>query len=379
MPRLQDSDMNNDTTRPPPENNGPGEKPEGFPKARGKAADGALIGLFALAVVYTLYFGRAIFIPIFFALLLNLLLSPAVDALERLRLPRVAGSALVITALLFVLLSAFSVFYQPAAGWIERAPETLRGIEEKLRFVTKPVEQIGEATKSVEEIVDIGSESGGATVALGKTGFVNRLIYETSELVFGVATSIILLYFLLVSGDMFLRKAINVLPTLSDKKKAVELARRIESDISVYLYTVVIINICLGALVGTAMYLLGMPNPFLWGVLAGLLNFIVYLGPVVGITVIALVAFTSFDNVAQAVLPPLAYFVINGIEGNFVTPFILGRRLVMNPIVIFLSLLIWGWLWGVPGALIAVPMVVILKIICDNTETLKPVGEFLGR
>ena len=371
--------MSNDTTKTPSEKNGPGEKPEGLLKTRAKATDVALTGLFILAVIYTLYFGRAIFIPIFFALLLNLLLSPAVDALERLRLPRVLGSGLVITALLFVVLSAFSVFYQPAAGWIERAPETLRGIEEKLRFVTKPVEQIGEATKSVEEIVDVGSKRGGTTVALGKTDFFNRLIYETSELVFGVATSIILLYFLLVSGDMFLRKAINVLPTLSDKKKAVELARRIESDISVYLYTVVIINICLGALVGTAMYLLGMPNPFLWGVLAGLLNFIVYLGPVVGITVIALVAITSFDNVAQAVLPPLAYFVINGIEGNFVTPFILGRRLVMNPIVIFLSLLIWGWLWGVPGALIAVPMVVILKITCDNTESLKPVGEFLGR
>lgn len=372
--------MSNDTTKTPLENNGPDEKPEGFLKARGKAADVALTGLFALAVVYTLYFGRAIFIPIFFALLLNLLLSPAVDVLERLRLPRVLGSALVITALVLVVVAAFSVFYQPAAGWIERAPESLRAIEEKLRFITEPVEQIGEATKGVEEIVDVGSEpSGGATVAIGKTGFVNRLIYETSELVFGVATSIILLYFLLVSGDMYLRKAINVLPTLSDKKKAVELARRIESDISVYLYTVVIINICLGALVGTAMYLLGMPNPFLWGVLAGLLNFIVYLGPVVGITIIALVAITSFDNVAQAVLPPLAYFVINGIEGNFVTPFILGRRLLMNPIVIFLSLLIWGWLWGVPGALIAVPMVVILKIICDNTKSLKPVGEFLGR
>lgn len=371
--------MSDQKTKPPPGDNSPCEKPGGFLKTRAKAADAALIGLFALAVVYTLYFGRAIFIPVFFALLLNLLLSPAVDALEKLRLPRVLGSALVVAALLLVVLSAFSVFYQPAAGWVERAPESLRTIEEKLRFITKPVERIGEATKSVEEIVDVGSKPGGTTVALGKAGFMNRLIYETSELVFGLATTIILLYFLLVSGDMFLRKVINVLPTLSDKKKAVELARRVESDISVYLYTVVIINICLGAIVGTAMYLLGMPNPFLWGVVAGLLNFIMYLGPVVGITVIALVAFTTFDNVTEAVLPPLAYFVINGIEGNFVTPFILGRRLVMNPIVIFLALLFWGWLWGVPGALIAVPIVVILKIICDNTESLKPVGEFLGR
>jgi len=379
MPRAKDSEMSDEKTKTVPGNNGPDEKPGPFPGPRAKAADAALMGLFVLAAVYTLYFGRAIFIPVFFALLLNLLLSPAVDALERVRVPRVLGSALVITALLLAVTASFSIFYQPAADWIERAPESLRTVEEKLRFITKPVEKIGEATKSVEEMVDVGPEPGGATVAVGKTGFLSRLIYETSELVFGLATAIILLYFLLVSGDMFLRKIINVLPTLSDKKKAVELARRIESDISVYLYTMVAINICLGVVVGAAMYALGMPSPFLWGLVAGLLNFIMYLGPVVGITVIALVAVTSFGSVTDAILPPLAYFVINGIEGNFVTPFILGRRLVMNPIVIFLALLFWGWLWGVPGALIAVPIVVILKIICDNTETLKPVGEFLGR
>lgn len=371
--------MSDERTKAPSGDNEPREKPGGFLNMRARVPDAALTGLFVLAVVYTLYFAQALFIPIFFALLLNLLLSPAVDALERLRIPRVLGSALVILALLLVVTASFSIFYQPAADWIERAPESLRTVEKKLRFITKPVEQIGEATKSVEEMVDVGSRPGGATVALGKTGFLNRLIYETSELVFGLATGIILLYFLLVSGDMFLRKVINVLPTLSDKKKAVELARRIESDISVYLYTMVAINICLGIVVGAAMYFLGMPSPFLWGLVAGLLNFIMYLGPVVGITVIALAAIISFDSITEALLPPLAYFLINGIEGNFITPFILGRRLVMNPIVIFLALLFWGWLWGVPGALIAVPIVVILKIICDNTESLKPVGEFLGR
>ncbi|MEZ4548758.1 MAG: AI-2E family transporter [Thermodesulfobacteriota bacterium] len=211
--------MSDENTKAAPVNNGTDEKPEGLPRPGAKASNIALMGLFILAVIYTLYFGRAIFIPIFFALLLNLLLSPAVDALENLRLPRVLGSALVITALILVVVGAFSVFYQPAADWMDRAPESLRSIEIKLRFIKKPVEQIGEATKSVEEIVDVGSKPKGTTVALGETDFFNRLLYETSELVFGVATSVILLYFFLVSGDMFLRKVINILPTLKTKRR----------------------------------------------------------------------------------------------------------------------------------------------------------------
>lgn len=339
----------------------------------------AVIGLFLIAVFYTLYFARALFIPIFFAIILSLLLAPAVEAMTRFQVPRAVGSAVVLIVLVALVAAAFSVFYQPAAGWIEGAPSSLNRIERKLRFIKEPVKKIGEATKSVEEITEVAPAPRGSTVAVGKPGMLNMLIYETSELIFGIATMLILLYFLLASGDLFLRKVINALPKLKDKKQAVGIARRVEQDISVYLYTIVTINICLGVLVGAALYLLGMPNPFLWGAMAGLVNFIPYLGPMVGITVVAIVALLTFDNVYQALLPPLAYLVIDGLEGNFVTPMILGRRLLLNPVVIFLALIFWGWIWGVAGALIAVPIVVILKIICDHSESLKPVGEFLGK
>ncbi len=339
----------------------------------------SISGLFLLAVFYTLYLARAVFIPIFFAIILKLLLAPAVDALKRLRIPQALGSAVVIIALLAVISASFYIFYQPAADWIERVPQSLRKVEQKLRFIKGPVEKVSEATKSMEKITDVGPKSEGNTVEVKKTKLLNTLFIETSEFIFGVATMLILLYFLLASGDLFLRKVINALPKLKDKKQAVEIARHVERDVSTYLYTIVIINFCLGVLIGGAMYVLKMPNPFLWGVMAGLVNFIPYLGQAAGITIIVIVALTTFDNTYQTIVPPLVYCVIIGIEGNIITPIILGRRLLLNPVVIFLALLLWGWIWGIPGALIAVPILVILKIICDNIESLGAIGEFLGR
>ncbi len=281
--------------------------------------------------------------------------------------------------LLGILSASVYVFYQPATEWLQKAPQSFRKIEQKLHIIKEPVEKVSEATKSVEDIAEVETGPKAQTVEVKTESLMDVLIYQTWEFLFGVVTMIILLYFLLASGDLFLRKVINVLPKLEDKKRAVEIARHIESYISNYLYTIVTINIFLGAAVGGAMYLLEMPNPFLWGIMAGLLNFILYLGPTVGIIIVALVASVSFDNFYQVILPPLAYFIINGLEGNFITPMILGRRLQLNPVVIFLALLFWGWVWGIPGALIAVPIVVIIKIICDNVESLAAIGEFLGK
>jgi predicted PurR-regulated permease PerM len=338
-----------------------------------------LTGLFILSVMYTLYLARAIFIPISFALILSLLLAPVVGFLRRLHIREEIGAAMVLVLFLAFLSASVYHFYQPATEWVERAPQAFRKIEDKLRVIKEPIEKMGEATKSVEQITEVEVKTENNTIQVKKPGLFNNLIYQTWEFLFGLATMLILLYFLLASGDLFLRKVINVLPKLVNKKQAVEIARHIERDISNYLYTIVIINICLGALVGSAMYILEMPNPFLWGVMAGLLNFILYLGPTVGITIVALVAAITFDNPYKIMLPPLAYLVIDVLEGNFITPMIVGKRLLINPVVIFLALLFWGWLWGIPGALIAVPIVVIFKIICDNVKSLAAIGEFLGK
>ncbi len=181
---------------------------------------------------------------------------------------------------------------------------------------------------------------------------------------------LVLLYFLLASGDLFLRKLIRVLTTLEDKKRAVEIARRLQEDISLYLLTITLINLGLGVAEGIAMHLLGMPNPLLWGVIAAILNFIPYLGAMVGMAVIAAVAALTFQTPGQILLPPLVYFLLTAAEGYLITPHIIGRRLTLNPVMILLGLIFWGWMWGIVGAIVAVPLLVSFKILCDHIPQL---------
>jgi predicted PurR-regulated permease PerM len=190
---------------------------------------------------------------------------------------------------------------------------------------------------------------------------------------------IVLLYFLLAAGDGYHEKIVKVLPTFRDKKRAVILIRRVHQDVATYLLTVTMINCGLGVAIGAAMFFAGLPNSVLWGVLAALLNFIPYFGPLVGQVIVGLVGLTVFDNPIDALIPVGLYFVINLCEGYIVTPTVLGRRLTMNPMMVFLAVLVWGWLWGIPGALLAVPLLACFNVICASSERLQPLSEFLGR
>jgi predicted PurR-regulated permease PerM len=190
--------------------------------------------------------------------------------------------------------------------------------------------------------------------------------------------TLILLLFLLASGQAVHEKIVRVLPTFKDKKRALRLIHDVEREVSQYLLTVTAINIGLGAVVAVAMWLTGMPSPILWGVAAALLNFIPYLGAILGIGLVALVALVSFGSLAEASLPPLLYFAATALEGGIFTPLIIGRRLAINAVAILLALSLWAWLWGVVGALIAVPLLVALKAFCDHFEELSQWGEFLS-
>ena len=189
---------------------------------------------------------------------------------------------------------------------------------------------------------------------------------------------VVLLYFLLAVGDLFLEKLIKVLPQLGDKKKAVAIVRETEASISTYLFTVTLVNLGLGLVVALVMHLVGMPNPLLWGALAGLAEFVPYLGATVMLIMLSLAGLVTFPQLGHAMLVPGAYLAVNLVQANFVTPTVLGRRLTLNPVAILLGLVFWWWLWGVGGAFIAVPILATFKIFCDHIEALAPIGEFLG-
>jgi predicted PurR-regulated permease PerM len=188
-----------------------------------------------------------------------------------------------------------------------------------------------------------------------------------------------LVYFLLASGDLFLKKMVHVMPRLRDKRAVVAVARGIEQSISAYLFGFTVNNAILGCAVTAALYYLDMPNPALWGALAALLNFIPYAGALITAFILALASMATFDDVSRAMTVTGTFMVMTSLEGTLMQPIILGRRLELNPVAILVSVVIWGWLWGIPGALLAVPLLAFMKTVFDAVEPLSPVGELLGR
>jgi predicted PurR-regulated permease PerM len=340
-----------------------------------------LTGIFVLLVFYTLYFARDFILPVVLAFLLTFLLAPVVRGLHRIRVPETIGAALVILAVLSGVVYGVYSLSGPAGDWIERAPEGLRRVERRVRDLQRPVAEVREAAEEVQEQVEemAGQQRSPTEVQVEGQTLTGVVLTQTQAFLAGAVVTIILLYFLLASGDLFLRKLVRVLPRLSDKKAAIEIARDMEDHISKYMVTMTLINVGLGIAVGGAMRLAGMPNPVLWGVAAAIANFVPYLGPVVTLGMIALVSLLTFEDLGRALVAPALYLGLNAVEGYIVTPMLLGRRLLLNPVVIFMGIIFWGWLWGIPGALLAVPILVSFKIFCDHIEPLSPIAEFLGR
>ncbi|HZV03869.1 MAG TPA: AI-2E family transporter [Gemmataceae bacterium] len=334
-----------------------------------------LVGIFCLIVLYALYLTGEIVVPVIIALLLKMVLQPATEILVDFHLPRFVAAFLVVSVLLGVVFALAFLLSGPAASWVSKAPASFAQLERRLDSLSAMARGFQKASQDVQKL---GEDATTPAVAVKGPPLSTFLFSGTRALAAGLLTIVVLLFFLLVSGNSFLRRIVEILPTLHDKKQAVDIINEIQRTISVYFGTVTMMNALVGILTGIAAYFCGLSDPVLWGSVAFLLNFIPILGPLVGVVLLGLVGFTTFVTVWQALLPAGIYLLIHFAEGETITPMLLARRFTLNPVVVIIALVFWYWLWGVAGALLAVPMVATFKIVCDRVEMLKAIGHFLG-
>jgi len=374
--------MNMPETDPPPapaETGGDTEEAH-RPSLLGDNADArhvSLVLLTLLAVLSTLHFAQALILPIVVAILLNLLLSPIVHLIRKYaRIPEPLGAGLLLVVLLGVV--GFGVYrLAPAASaWVARAPESMATLQRRIQPLRRSAERVTQAAEQVEQATDMDKKT--PQVEIKGPSLTAQVFGGTTTLLSAATVVIFLTYFLLASGELFLQKLVGVLPQLKDKKTAVRIVRETQSQVSLYLLVTTLINVGVGVATGVALALVGMPNPTLWGVVAAVLNFVPYIGGLVNTVILTLAAFLTFEDVSQALLAPLVFTVINILEGNLITPMVLGRRMRMNTVAVFIGLIFWWYLWGIPGAILAVPMMATIKIACDHIESLAPISEFLS-
>lgn len=334
--------------------------------------------LIVLGIVAFLYFARPVILPIFLACVAGMTLKPLIRWMSCCRIPPAVSAALVLCLLVSGAALGFLQLGRPALTWVNQAPQHMADLRQRVQKIFPRLTRFNQAAAAVSNLGATEEGEKKPTVVEVKTSRVpSSLINWTGVVLAGIGETLVLLYLLLASGDMFLQKLVRVMPTLQDKKRAVEISHEIQQNISNYLFSVTLINLGLGVVVSGGLYFMGVPNAAMWGMFVALLNFVPYFGPVAGIVLLATVGLLTFDTVWQALLPPAWYLVLHLLESNLITPVLMGRRFTLNPVVIFVSLIFWTWLWGVPGALLSVPILVSIKVICDRMPAMSHVSELL--
>lgn len=339
---------------------------------------GAQIGLFVLALLYTAHIAKGILQPLVVATLLYFLLHPIVRRAARAGMPVALASILIVGGMLG---AAGTVGYQlwgPAIEWSEQAPRTLRRIGGELRVLKRPAQSVSQAAEEAEKIAAVEDEGRNREVRIEQPGLAESVWTTLRAFLLGTVLAIALLLFLLVYGERVIVRLLAFLLPQAHRDASEEIPLAVERRVSAYLRAFCLENAGL-ALVATLMFWLqGMPSPALWGILGGLLNFIPYLGAVTTSSVVGLVAYATFGTIWPALSVMGSYMALTAIEGVFIQPVVLGRRLSLNPLVMLIAVALGAWLWGIVGALVAVPSLVVLEAICDRVAVLKPFAALLS-
>ncbi|MDF3152363.1 AI-2E family transporter [Mesorhizobium sp. XAP10] len=337
-----------------------------------------LIGIFLFMAIYALYFARAFFMPVLLAFLLALTLTPIVRLLRKHGIPEVISATLLVLLSLCVFATAGYLLSGPIIDLINNTSSIGQKLTERLAQLRQPLEKIMQISHQIEQLTETSQESGIQKVAVAQSGILSAAASNILSAGTGLTIIFVLSLFLLASGTMFYEKIIQSFASLSEKKRALRVVYDVEREISHYLLTVTIINAGLGTVIALGLWALGVPNPLVWGVAAALLNFLPYVGALITIVLVTVMALISFDTIFYALLAPAFVILCDIVEGQFVTPMVVGRRLEINAVAIFIAIAFWSWLWGFVGALMAVPLLVVIKVFCDHFDGLSHVGNFLA-
>jgi predicted PurR-regulated permease PerM len=335
------------------------------------------IVLMVLGTMAFLYFARAVVLPVFLACVAGMALKPLIRWLSNGHLPPALGAAVVLSLLMAAVAIGCVQLGRPAVAWMNDAPEHMTQLRQRVLKMFPRAARFSQAAAAVNDLGATEQEQQKVNTVELKTSRFPNMFNWTGTFLVGVGETLVLLYLMLASGDLFLQKLVRVMPTFSDKKRAVEISHEIQQNISNYLFSVSLINFGLGIAVSGGLYALGVPNAAMWGLFVAVLNFVPYFGPVAGVILLATVGLLAFESLWKGLLPPAWYLLLHLFEANLITPVLLGRRFTLNPVVVFVSLIFWTWLWGVPGALLSVPILVSIKVVCDRVPSLSSVSELL--
>jgi predicted PurR-regulated permease PerM len=342
---------------------------EKVPRPRPRAST-ALIVLATLAVGYTLWAAQALLLPVLLALFFALVGNPILRLLQRLWIPRFIGAALVIGLGLAGTYQLGRQLVTPAAEWVREVPREMRDLAPKLRTLVKPVQEANRAAENIARAA--GGESTRQVQVVRSEGNESyRALSATPRLVTSVVAVVLLTFFFMVYGQSLQRNAIALLPGRQQQRLTVEILQSIEHEISRYVLTITVINFVFGLAYAAVLHF-GLDVPpdeaLLWGTMAALLNFAPYVGPLIGMGVMLLMGFVSYAEPWQSLLPAAVYLGLHTLEGQLITPIILGARMALSPLVLILSLMVFGWLWGIVGLLLAVPLLVCVKLVLKRVE-----------
>ncbi len=344
-----------------------------------------LIGLFILASLYTLYFAKIIFIPIVIALILNFLLSPIIRYMKKIWIPEQISSALVIIVFFSIIGFGFYKLSMPASNWINNSTHTLNEISQKMATLLQPFQnsiknlfKIQAQLENSTQMIGLPESKTVQVVKIKSIPLFNVLIINSGLFFIQLSFVVLLLYFLLASDNFFMRKLIEVIPHLEEKKEAVNIFHEIERKIYNFFVLKMFTSLGLATVISIVMFALHMPAPILWGIAAGILEFFPYIGVIIGTILIFLSAILTFSNLGHILLIPTVFFMICSFVGNYLSPLIIGRSVLLNPVIIFVGMAFWGWIWGITGVILAIPLLSILKITFENIKSLEPLSRFLG-